>query len=122
MTETSPKRRQAEARRIAREHYPYKCCCVCGLRLATALDLAHLDQNAENNDPDNLAWLCKTHHWMFDANLYPMAAIKALREHWQETRGVPDHSARMKDAGQKAARTRKRKAAARKAWQTRRRT
>ncbi len=122
MTETSPKRRQAEARRIAREHYPYKCCCVCGLRLATALDLAHLDQNAGNNDPDNLAWLCKTHHWMFDAKLYPVGAIKALREHWQETRGVPDHSSRMKDAGQKAARTRKRKAGARKAWQTRRHT
>ena len=33
------KRRQAEARRIAKEAYPYKCCCVCGIRLDTTLDL-----------------------------------------------------------------------------------
>lgn len=114
------KRHQTEARRVAREAYPYKCCCICGLRLATALDLAHLDQDAGNNVPDNLAWLCKTHHWMYDAGLYPVEAIKLLREHWQETKGTPDHSARMKDAGQKAALSRKRKAAARKSWDTRR--
>ena len=115
------KRRQGEARRIARESYPYKCCCVCGLKLDTALDLAHLDQNAGNNDPDNLAWLCKTHHWMYDAGLYPIEAIEILRENWQVTKGKPDHSARMKDAGRKAALTRKRRAAARKAVATRRR-
>ena len=113
-------RRQSEAKRVAGEHYPYKCCCVCGLKLATALDLAHLDHDAGNNDPINLAWLCKTHHWMYDAGLYPREAITMLRAHWQATRGKPDHSARMKDAGRKAAETRKRSRSARKAWETRR--
>jgi hypothetical protein len=64
--------------------------------------------------------LCQTHHWMFDAALYPIEAIKLLRAHWQQTRGKPSHKARMKDAGAKAALTRKRGASARKAWQTRR--
>jgi hypothetical protein len=122
-------RRQSQARRVARENYPYACCCICGLKLATALDLAHLDHDAGNNEPDNLAWLCKTHHWMYDAGLYPREAVKMLRAHWQATRGKPDHSARMKDAGRKAAETRnrrkaaetrKRSRAARKAWETRR--
>ncbi len=114
------KRNQAEARRVAREAYPYKCCCVCGIMLATALDLAHLDQNAGNNDAENLAWLCKTHHWMYDAGLYPAEAIRLLRANWQMTKGKPDHSARMKDAGKKSADTRKRRRAARKAVETRR--
>ena len=118
---TSPGRKQSEARRIAKDAYPFKCCVVCGVTLDTMLDLAHLDQNAANNDPDNLAWLCKTHHWMYDAGLYPIDAIKMLRAHWQVTKGEPDHSARMKDAGAKAARTRKLKAAGKKAAETRRR-
>jgi hypothetical protein len=88
--------------------------------LATALDLAHLDQNAGNNDAENLAWLCKTHHWMYDAGLYPAEAIRLLRANWQMTKGKPDHSARMKDAGKKSADTRKRRRAARKAVETRR--
>ena len=118
---TSPGRKQSEARRIAKDAYPFKCCVVCGATLAATLDLAHLDQNAANNDPDNLAWLCKTHHWMCDAGLYPIDAIKMLRAHWQVTRGKPDHSGRMKDAGVKAAQTRKWRAAGKKAAETRRR-
>ncbi len=43
-----------------------------------------------------------------------------LQDHWQVTRGVPDHKPRMKDAGVKAALARKRSAAARKAVATRR--
>ena len=81
---------------------------------------APLDQAAGNNDPDNLAYLCHTHHFMFDSGLYPVEAIKLMREHWKKTEGVPNHAARMKDAGPKAAATRKRRAAARKAWVTRR--
>ena len=73
------------------------------------LTVAHVDHNAGNNDPDNLAWLCGTHHWMFDAALYPIAAIRILREHWQKTQGRPDHAARMQDAGLKAALTRARR-------------
>lgn len=114
------RRRQALAYRVAREAYPFQCGVVCGLQVRTCLTVAHLDHAAGNNSPDNLAYLCQTHHWMFDAGLYPIDAIKLMRAHWQDTKGVPSHAARMKDAGPKAAQTRKRRAAARKAWATRR--
>lgn len=113
-------RRQGEARRVAAAAYEYRCCVVCGLQLQASLTVAHLDHNPGNNDFDNLAYLCGTHHWMYDAGLYPVAAIKLMRAHWQETKGKPDHGPRMKTAGADAARTRKRKAAARKAVETRR--
>jgi hypothetical protein len=73
-----------------------------------------------NNVPENVAFLCQTHHWMFDAGLYPIEAIRLLRAHWQKTKGVPSHKARMKDAGMKAAQTRKHSLTAHKAWKTRR--
>jgi|HubBroStandDraft_6_1064221.scaffolds.fasta_scaffold244006_3 hypothetical protein len=114
-------RNQNEARRVATATYEYRCCVICGLQLPACLTIAHLDQNGGNNDADNLAYLCGTHHWMYDAGLYPIEAIKLLRAHWQQTKGKPDHKARMKTAGADAARTRKRKAAALKAVKTRRR-
>lgn len=118
---TSPApRNQAEARRVLDEHFPFRCCAVCGLQIATCLTIAHLDHNPGNNAPDNLARLCQTHHWMYDSGLYPVEAIRLLQAHWQIVRGVPDHSGRMKDAGAKAATTRKRRAAARKAVRARR--
>ena len=116
---TLPSRRQGEARKVAAEHYPFRCCVVCGLQLPASLTVAHLDHKPGNNDPDNLAYLCGAHHWMYDAGLYPLEAIKLLRAHWKETGGKPDHRLRMKDAGVKAARARKRSTAARKAWETR---
>jgi hypothetical protein len=116
-----PPRNQAQARAVAEKHYPFKCCAVCGLQVGTCLTAAHVDHNSGNNAPDNLAYLCWTHHWMHDADLYPTAAIKLLRDHWQKTQGVPSHKARMKDAGKRAAATRKRSASARRAWATRRR-
>ena len=117
----TPKTRdQAAARRVLDENYPFKCCAVCGLQIKTCLTVAHLDHDATNNSPDNLARLCQTHHWMYDAGLYPVEAIRLLQAHWQVVRGVPNHKGRMKDAGAKAALTRKRRAAARKAVETRR--
>jgi hypothetical protein len=113
-------RNQAEARRVADAHYPFRCCAVCGLQVETCLQLAHLDHNAGNNAADNLARLCPTHHWMYDSGLYPLEAIMLLQAFWQEHKGVPDHSGRMKDAGAKAALTRKRRAAGRKAAATKR--
>jgi hypothetical protein len=113
-------RRSSEARRVAIAAYPFRCCVVCRLQMKTCLNVAHLDHHAGNNDPDNLAFLCQTHHWMFDAGLYPIKAIKLMRAHWQATKGVPSHQARMKAAGAKAAATRKRSASARRAWKTRR--
>ncbi len=63
------KRNQAEAKRVLEEHYPFKCCVVCGLQMEPCLTIAHLDQVKSNNSPDNLAWLCPTHHYMFDRAL-----------------------------------------------------
>ena len=115
-------RNQTEARKVAAKHYPFRCCVICGLQLPASLIVAHLDHHAGNNDPDNIAYLCGTHHWMYDAGLYPLEAVKLLRAHWQKTEGKPDHKPRMKDAGAKAAREPKRTASACKAWQTRRHT
>ncbi len=115
-----PGRRGGRARKVADDTYPYRCCVVCGTIIETVLDVAHLDNDPTNDDPDNLAFLCKTHHWMYDVGLYPIRAVKLLRSHWQKTHGEPDHSIRMKDAGEKAAATRRRSAAAKRAWKTRR--
>jgi hypothetical protein len=112
-------RKQAEARRVIDREFTFKCCAVCGLQIETCLQVAHLDQNALNNSPDNLARLCPTHHWMLDCGLYPVEAIRILQAHWQVTRGQGDHKARMKDAGKKAARARMWSAAGRKAAVTR---
>lgn len=112
-------RRQSDARRITKQAYPYACCAVCGLQQPSALAVAHLNHDPADNNPDNLTYLCWTHHWMHDAGLYPTEAIKLLRDHWQITQGRPSHAARMKDAGKKAALTRKLRAAARKAAATR---
>ena len=38
------KRNQAEAKRVLEEHYPFKCCVVCGLQMEPCLTIAHLDQ------------------------------------------------------------------------------
>ncbi len=114
------RRKQGEARKITAENYPFRCCVICGLQILTCLTVAHLDHQPRNNDPDNLAWLCWTHHWMFDCDFYPVEAVKLLRARWQVTQGKPSHAGRMKSAGAKAAATRKRSARAKKAWITRR--
>ncbi|MBR0868487.1 HNH endonuclease [Bradyrhizobium diazoefficiens] len=117
-------RNQSEARRIAELAYPYPGCCLCGQTVGR--ELAHLDHEASNNDPDNLAWLCNHHHWMYDAGLFSLAALKLQRSHWQDRKGERTN-AYMKDAGKKAAATRaanaikkRRSDAARKAVATRR--
>ena len=85
---TTSKRNQAEARRVLEENFPFRCCAVCGLQIETCLTIAHLDHNASNNSPQNLARLCQTHHWMYDSGLYPVAAIRLLQAHWQQTKGA----------------------------------
>jgi predicted restriction endonuclease len=98
-----PKRNQAEARRVARLHYSHPGCCLCGQTVGE--QIAHLDHNPANNDPDNLARLCHHHHWMYDIGLFSLSALKLQRAHWELTKGKPTN-AFMKDAGRKAAVTR----------------
>jgi hypothetical protein len=102
-------RNQREARRVLLAHSArFHGCAVCGIELDAILVVAHLDNNPSNNDPDNLAWLCPTHHWMTDHKLYEVETIKALRDNWQVTAGRPDHGDVMKDAGPKSAAARRR--------------
>ena len=113
-------RNQREAREVMNQAYPFRCCAMCGLQLVACLQVAHLDHDATNNASANLARLCPTHHGMYDAGLYPIEAIQLLQAHWQQTKGLPNHKPRMKNAGAKAALTRKRSVTARKAVATRR--
>jgi hypothetical protein len=99
-------RNQGEARRVAMATYSVRCCVICGLQIPTCVTIAHLDHNASHNEPDNLAFMCQTHHWMYDCGLYPVEAIRLLRAHWQETKGIPSHKARMKNAIDAGERTR----------------
>jgi hypothetical protein len=99
------KRNQAEARKVLAQNYKWRGCVVCGLEL-DVLIAAHLDQQNWNNAPDNLAWMCGTHHDMYDRGLYPSEAIKLLRAHWEKTLAQTDNTERMKDAGPRAAATR----------------
>jgi len=106
-------RNQNEARRVAAKAYPLRCCVLCGLQIETCLVVAHLNHNPGDKDRDNLAWLCWTHHWMFDCGFYPIIGLKMLRDDWQRPGGhLPSHGPRMKGAGAKAALARKRSAAA----------
>jgi predicted restriction endonuclease len=76
-----------------------------------------LDHRAENNDADNLALLCRHHHWMFDVGLFALDAVKLQRDYWQAAKGERTN-AYMKEAGQKAAETRRKAAEKlrRRAW------
>jgi len=54
-------------------------CCICyGLHKDSepkAGQFAHLDHDATNNDPDNLAYLCLLHHDQYDGRTSQSAAI-----------------------------------------------
>lgn len=112
-------------RKLALEHYRkevYNLCVVCGFGIAPVLEVAHLDQNRKNNAVENLAVLCPNCHKMHDIGLLPTQVIQLLRDEHRD----PNWGPRIKDAGQKAAATRKvkalksaRSASAKKAWVTR---
>jgi len=80
------------------------------------LEVAHIDCNRNNNNPDNLVLLCPNCHKMHDLDLISTETIIQMRDRSK----IPDWKKRMKDAGAKAALKRKRKAAANKAVETRR--
>lgn len=97
-------------------------CVVCGFGVAAVLEVAHLDQNRKNDALENLALLCPNCHKMHDIGLLPTDVVRRLRdEHRSENWAL-----RVKDAGKKAAATKraaslaaKRSAAAKKAHATR---
>jgi len=112
-------------RKVAFAKYP-PICAHCGFGVPEVLEVAHIDGNRVNNDVANLVILCPNCHKMYDLGLIPGKMIAEMRDRER----VVDWSKRMKDAGKKAAATRKRladairrkrRAAALKAAETRRR-
>jgi len=111
----SPNAKRINYRKRAFEHYA-PVCAHCGFGLPMVLEVAHLDGDRSNNAIENLVILCPTCHKMHDIDLITSETIVLMRDRPK----AADWSKRMKDAGIKAARKRKRRAAARKAVATRR--
>jgi hypothetical protein len=116
-------------RKLALQHYKrqldvphFNLCVVCGFGVQAILEIAHLDQDRKNNAIENLAVLCPNCHKMHDIGLIPKKVVVALRDQ----KVTENWKLRIKDAGAKAALTRKTKAeqakksaSAKKAWATR---
>ena len=94
-------------RKEALKKYGAKC-VYCGFAIKEVLEVAHLDGRRSNNRLSNLAPLCPTCHRMHDLDLIPTAVIKTMRDHPKK----PRWAKLLKDAGPKAAETKKRKRAA----------
>ena len=97
-------------------------CVVCGFGVVPVLEVAHLDQNRSNNHLDNLAVLCPNCHKMHDIGLLDTDLVREMRD----AKFQVNWKLRVKNAGEKAAATRKLKAkklvksaAGNKAWTTR---
>ena len=97
-------------------------CIVCGFGIEAVLEIAHLNQDRKDGKLENLAVMCPTCHKMYDIGLIPEDAVAALQKRSLQ----PDWGPRMKNAGPKAAATRKVAAAkkrkteaGKKAWVTR---
>jgi 5-methylcytosine-specific restriction endonuclease McrA len=89
-------------RKLAFNNYP-PICTYCGFGIPEILEVAHLDGDRNNNDIENLAILCPNCHKMHDVDLISTEMLQEIRD---RERAI-DWSKRMKDAGKKAAATRK---------------
>jgi hypothetical protein len=78
-------------------------CVMCGFGIEEILEVAHLDQDRKNNRIDNLAILCPNCHKMHDIGLIPRDIVEKMRDAKLQV----NWKLRIKDAGEKAARTRK---------------
>ena len=97
-------------RKLAFEHYKDRLFCAhCGFGIPEVLEVAHLDCQRHNNDLSNLILLCPTCHKMLDLDLISTEAMIQMRDRPRVVRW----DKRMKDAGQKALLSRKRREAVR---------
>jgi hypothetical protein len=97
-------------RKLAFEHYKDRLFCAhCGFGIPEVLEVAHLDCQRQNNDLSNLVLLCPTCHKMLDLDLISTDTMIQMRDRPRVVRWAK----RMKDAGKKAALSRKQRAAAR---------
>jgi len=91
-------------RKLAFENYA-PVCAHCGFGISSVLEVAHIDGNRGNNDVNNLVILCPNCHKMHDLDIISTETILVMRDrpktvNWRK---------RMKDAGRKAAISRKRR-------------
>jgi 5-methylcytosine-specific restriction endonuclease McrA len=103
-------------RKLAFAHYD-QLCAHCGFGIPAVLEVAHIDGNRHNNEIGNLVILCPNCHKMLDLDLISNETIIEMRDRPKTVTWAK----RMKDAGAKAAKKRKRTLAARKAVETRKR-
>jgi 5-methylcytosine-specific restriction endonuclease McrA len=110
-------------RKLAFQKYP-PVCAHCGFGIQDVLEVCHIDGKRKNNRIGNLVILCPNCHKMYDINLISKRTIEEMRDRPKKVKWAK----RMKDAGVKAALTRKkrivalaqkRRKAARKAVETR---
>jgi predicted restriction endonuclease len=95
-------------RKLAFEKYP-PVCAHCGFGVADVLEVCHIDCQRSNNDVSNLVILCPTCHKMHDLDLISTETICTMRDRPKVVRWAK----RMKDAGAKAALSRRRRELAR---------
>ena len=96
--------KQINYRKLAFEHYRDRLFCAhCGFGISEVLEVAHLDGQRYNNDISNLVLLCPTCHKMLDLDLISTNTMIQMRDRPRVVRWAK----RMKDAGKKAALSRK---------------
>ncbi len=91
-------------RKLALSHYP-AVCAHCGFGIAEVLEVCHIDNQRANNALDNLVVLCPTCHKMHDLDLISSETIRTMRDRPKTVKWAK----RMKDAGAKAAASRRRR-------------
>jgi hypothetical protein len=94
-------------RKLAFSHYP-QVCAHCGFGIPDILEVAHIDGSRTNNAVSNLVILCPNCHKMHDLDLISTPTIIEMRDRPK----VVVWAKRMKDAGKKAAASRKLRQAA----------
>ena len=91
-------------RKLAFTHYCKRLYCAhCGFGIPEVLEVGYLDGKRSNNEVGNLVILCPTCHKMLDLDIISTEAIIAIRDRPV----VVSWKKRMKDAGKKAAASRK---------------
>ena len=114
MNENAKAPKRLNYRKLAFGHYP-QVCAHCGFGIPDVLEVAHIDGSRSNNAVANLVILCPNCHKMHDLDLISTPTIIEMRDRPK----VVVWAKRMKDAGRKAAATRKHRLAGIKAAATR---
>jgi len=105
--QSAAKLKRVNYRQLAFETYP-ALCAHCGFGIRDVLEVAHIDGCRANSALSNLVILCPNCHKMHDLDLISTATIIHMRDRPK----IVVWAKRMKDAGQKAAQSRRRRRAA----------